>query len=261
MPDLHATSMMTPPAFPVARDPEARCTPGAGYAPSTAVVAAPAREHGWTTSVAVAVSSVIHAGLLVLPFLGIGSPAAGGAHPAANLRQGTLVAHLTGNRPGADAGPAAFVSGAPIAGAGPAARPAADAEPPAAPEHRGAGLLPFEGAAFYPTSQLTGRPVALDELALDNRSIGPIVAAGKMIMTLWINDQGAVQNVEVESSELPGSFAGPAIAAFRQMRFRPGELHGRPVGAIMKIELTLEDPRAADLPPTRIYAGDTVVEP
>ena len=80
-------------------------------------------------------------------------------------------------------------------------------------------------------------------------------------MTLWINALGEVEHAEVEASELPGLFTGPAVAAFKRLRFLPGEVQGRAVGAMMKIEMSLADDRAGAVPPLQVFAGDALVIP
>ncbi|MBK8742333.1 MAG: hypothetical protein IPM02_23815 [Betaproteobacteria bacterium] len=109
---------------------------------------------------------------------------------------------------------------------------------------QGSGLLPIEGDAYYSTSQLSQPPVPLNEVALDDPAVAPVIASGKMVMTLWINAHGEVENAVVDETELPGLFTRPTVEAFKRLRFRPGELGGRSVGSIMKIEVTYEDERA-----------------
>jgi len=217
---------------------------------------------GWKIGAALAASFAIHAGFLILPLLGVGAPASGVAWRTTGLPQAALTARLS-KRPVANPDAAEIQTPpGPTARLEPSApQPPAVVDNVATPQHDGAGLLPIEGDNFYPSVQLTERPVALAELALDYRAVGPIVGSGKMIMTLWITAQGEVEKAEIDESELPAPFAGPAIDAFKRMRFKPGELHGRSVGTVMKIELTLEDERAPALPPVRKFAGDAAATP
>jgi hypothetical protein len=50
-----------------------------------------------------------------------------------------------------------------------------------------------------------------------------------------------VASVEVEKSELPEAVAASAAAAFGKLRFVPGQLNGRPVGSMMRIEVVYYD--------------------
>ncbi|MFA7269073.1 MAG: hypothetical protein WC073_07000 [Sterolibacterium sp.] len=110
----------------------------------------------------------------------------------------------------------------------------------------GVGLLPIPAPTYYSAEQLTKRPQPLTEASLDTPEISQIIASGKIVLKLWINDLGEVVDVETEKSELPEAFSRTAIAVFRQIRFAAGELHGQPVGSVMRIEISYVDGR---LPP------------
>ncbi len=107
----------------------------------------------------------------------------------------------------------------------------------------GADLLPLPGVIYYPTSFLTVRPQPLAAVDLDPPRTRPIVASGKVILTLWINPLGQTSKVAVVSTDLPGIFVETAVAAFEGLRFKPGELYSQRVGAVMKIEVTYDDGR------------------
>ncbi len=121
---------------------------------------------------------------------------------------------------------------------------AADEErPPTQQRAEGAGLLPLPAPAYYTTDQLTKRPQPVTAADLDAEAIRPILASGKMILKLWINEFGVVAGVVVESTELPEAFSRTAVAAFSSLRFVPGERNGQPVGTVMRIEVTYDDGR------------------
>jgi TonB family protein len=71
--------------------------------------------------------------------------------------------------------------------------------------------------------------------------IGPIFASGKVILKIWINERGIVDSVDVEKSDLAAAISATAAAAFGRLRFVPGEINGRPVGTMMRIEVTYDD--------------------
>lgn len=106
-----------------------------------------------------------------------------------------------------------------------------------------ADLLPLPGVIYYPTSFLSLRPQPLTEADLDPPHIRRIVASGKVILRVWINPFGRTSRVVVEAADLPQNFVDTAVAAFELLRFRPGELHGQKVGAVMRIEVTYDDGR------------------
>ncbi len=122
-------------------------------------------------------------------------------------------------------------------------RPADEERPRTQQRAGGAGLLPLPAPAYYTTDQLTKRPQPVAAADLDAVEIRPIVVSGKMILKLWINEFGVVADVLVETTELPGAFSRTAVAAFRGLRFVPGERNGQPVGAVMRIEVTYDDGR------------------
>jgi TonB family protein len=107
------------------------------------------------------------------------------------------------------------------------------------------GLIPIPVPMYYATSQLSKRPQPTTEVELDAPEIRSMLAAGTIILKLWINEHGEVISVEVEKSEVPELVSGSAVAAFRLLRFEPGELNGRRVGSVMKIEITYDDGRLA----------------
>lgn len=126
----------------------------------------------------------------------------------------------------------------------PESKPVTDERPnPAVSRMDKADLLPLPGAIYYPTRFLTLRPQPLGEADLDPPQIRPIVASGKVILSVWISPFGQTSRVVVESSDLPPNFVAAAVLAFERLRFRAGELHGQKVGAVMKIEVTYDDGR------------------
>ena len=108
----------------------------------------------------------------------------------------------------------------------------------------GADLLPIPAPTYYSTDQLSRRPQPLAEANLDTAETRSIIISGKMILKLWINDRGAVVDVEVEKTELPETFSRTAIAAFKQLRFAAGERQGQPVGSVLRIEVSYVDSRS-----------------
>lgn len=105
------------------------------------------------------------------------------------------------------------------------------------------GLTPMPEPRYYATSQLSKRPQPTTEAELDAPEIRSMLAAGTIILKLWINELGEVISVEVEKSEVPELVATTAVEAFKRLRFVPGELSGRRVGSVMKIEITYDDGR------------------
>ena len=114
---------------------------------------------------------------------------------------------------------------------------------PAAGGSVGAGVLPILGTEYFPTGRLSVRPQPLGEVDLDTGETRLLSASGTMILSLWINDRGEVVDLSVEQNDLPEVFSRIAREAFRNLRFSPGELNGRRVGTVMRVEVSYEDLR------------------
>ena len=107
----------------------------------------------------------------------------------------------------------------------------------------GIGLLPIPAPTYYTTDQLTKRPQPTAEAKLDTPETWPIIASGTIILKLWINERGDVISVDVEKTDLAEIFSRTAVEAFKQLHFDPGEINGRRVGTMMRIEVTYDDGR------------------
>ena len=180
------------------------------------------------------VSLLLHLLLIALPWPG----RAGGVGRFATDSSSSLHASLSG----APAAPASLSrQREPVAEPVPAPVPMLDRVPrasafsaadPAVPE-----LRPVQ--AFYPSAVLTVRPVALSEPLLDDGD----AVSGEQVLTLWIDDQGAVVEVSTERSELPDDRQRAVADAFRVVRFAPGEINGKKVGTLMRIAVSYDDER------------------
>ncbi len=190
---------------------------------------------------ALTASCLLHAVVIVLPYLGasttVSRSASRGVQKPGPARV-LSVRLLAESEPATVAGSRASEASA----AAVTARPGADVEPrPAVDRTRGIDLLPIPAPAYYTSDQLTKRPRPTAEPNLLVPEIWPIFAAGKVVLKLWINERGNVVSVEVEKSDLPDAISGSAAAAFGKLRFAPGEINGRPVGTMMRIEVTYDD--------------------
>lgn len=62
----------------------------------------------------------------------------------------------------------------------------------------------------------------------------------KATLTLYIDQHGTVQQVEVVENSIPEPLANAAITAFRAAKFAPGELNGVPVKSTLSIEIVFD---------------------
>lgn len=93
-----------------------------------------------------------------------------------------------------------------------------------------------EYGSYYPSQLLTRRPVPLSEVHLDGEFIVSAWPSRPAILALWIEADGRVSRIEVETSDYPESLIEALRVAFGKLRFRPGEVDGRDVPTFLLIE-------------------------
>jgi TonB family protein len=64
---------------------------------------------------------------------------------------------------------------------------------------------------------------------------------GQIELRLWIDAAGTLDRIAVQSSGVPASYQQAAVAAFQRMRYRPGQIDGRPVAAFVDIVVEMSD--------------------
>jgi hypothetical protein len=62
------------------------------------------------------------------------------------------------------------------------------------------------------------------------------------ILALYIDENGMVQRIEVESDDLPQPLADAARRAFNGLQFAPGKLDGEAVKSLVRIEVSFDQP-------------------
>jgi TonB family protein len=197
--------------------------------------------------VSLVVSCLLHAALFFAPYLGVSTSASRLAvrgsqnlYPPHTLNV-TLALEKKSVIAAAEVSPVLLEGGSKADAL--AGRMANEETRPALHRTEGIGLLPLPAPTYYTTDQLTKRPLPTAEAELDAPEIRPIIASGTIILKLWISELGDVSSVDVEKTDLPEIFSRTAVAAFRNLRFVPGEINGQPVGAMMRIEVIYDDGR------------------
>lgn len=98
---------------------------------------------------------------------------------------------------------------------------------------------------YLPRSMLTRAPVPASPVSLlfppEFEEDGLHVA----VLSVFIDEQGQVRRLRVDSGHLPAALEAAARRAFENLVFRPGELQGRAVKSLMRIEVRFES-RPAD---------------
>jgi hypothetical protein len=102
-------------------------------------------------------------------------------------------------------------------------------------------FLPLPETRYYASQQLTKRPQPRTTVDLDTPESRLITTPESIILTLWISAEGDVVDVKVTQTEVSASVSTSAVEAFSQIHFTPGEIEGKPVASVIRIEITYND--------------------
>jgi protein TonB len=149
----------------------------------------------------------------------------------------------------ADALPVAQPAAAPPAQAVPAAPLPAAATQSVEPQPAAAVTPPAPAVALTSAVDLTyysARDVDVHPRAL--REVVPVYpedadrqrVSGKLRLQLKLQADGRVSDIEVRRATPPGVFDESALQAFREARFSPAQKNGRPVRALVQIEVVYD---------------------
>jgi hypothetical protein len=189
---------------------------------------------------ALGISCLLHLALVLMPYPG---PRTGASGPVQASRMARApgsfsVTLLVGN------GPSSALAEAVPDGADKAQSPAGhltgEQAGPALGRADGLDLLKLPQPVYYRADQLTQHPRPSAEPELHTPDAWPMVASGSVILKLWISERGEVISVEIEKTDLPEVLARAAAEAFGRSRFLPGEINGRRVASVMRIEVNYE---------------------
>ncbi len=100
-----------------------------------------------------------------------------------------------------------------------------------------------ELTSYFRRSELTVPPAMQDEPLIDiSENIGRTQKGGKLALRLYIGHNGAVDRIEVVSSNLSTDVEEIVKAAFMPLRFKPGEINGLTVNSQIVFEIDLDGP-------------------
>lgn len=137
----------------------------------------------------------------------------------------------------------------------PASSPQADRPP----------LFTLPDVAYHGWKDLSRRPQALQDIPLEPGELKTRRESGKLVLKLWISEQGAVDRVEVERNELPPDYAAVVSKEFLAARFQPGEIDGKPVKALMRVAVDyvplMIDPATIPAATTPLAEGSSQSQP
>jgi hypothetical protein len=188
---------------------------------------------------AVALSVLLHALVIVVPWLGTGARAVRDAPRSLDVRL---------ERGEVPAPPAATLSATasvvPPVPPPPYLPPSVALVPGPAPAlSRGLDVLATPANPYFTAEQLTRQPEAASQPLLTVPRQTARYVSGQITMKIWISARGSVDDIEVERSNLPATVSSFVVEAFSKLRFAPGEVDGRPVGVLMRVEIAYVDGR------------------
>jgi len=101
------------------------------------------------------------------------------------------------------------------------------------------------GPRYYLRSEVERLPRILEDVAAPDSVLASFLAGlpgeGRVVIELWISDQGGVDRVDAMDESLPEDAVQAILAAFRQARFSPAHKAGQAVPCRIRIELLVRD--------------------
>ena len=121
--------------------------------------------------------------------------------------------------------------------------PAAQSEPTVRPRPANLAADP----AYFPRSSLTQPPVPLTEVVLNWPD--SLIPVGRLAGVFWlyIGETGVVDHIQTDDSTLSPQLEEIAKSAFLSARFEAGQLEGRGVKSLIKIEVVFDN-RPSSMP-------------
>jgi protein TonB len=131
---------------------------------------------------------------------------------------------------------------APTATTAQPAAPAPAASPPAAAAPMpGVTITSSVDLTYYSARDVDVHPRALREIVPDYPADADRQRlSGRVRLQLKLEADGRVSDIDIESATPPGLFEDSAIRAFRDARFAPAQKNGRPVRALVLIEVVFD---------------------
>ena len=99
---------------------------------------------------------------------------------------------------------------------------------------------PITESAYLSVKNLSRRPVVLFPVDVNFPELSQIPEGGYIHLSLWINEEGKVDAVTLEKTNLPPAIVERAKLTFMQAEFSPGEIKGARVSSHMIIAIEYE---------------------
>lgn len=94
---------------------------------------------------------------------------------------------------------------------------------------------------YFPARELDRKPEPGVDIGFAGQEALAEAVPGNVVLELFINETGSMDNVRIESATLPAGFQNLAREALLKAVFSPGYKDGMPVKSRLRIEVTVED--------------------
>jgi len=94
-----------------------------------------------------------------------------------------------------------------------------------------------DARGHYLAEQLSRPPRPLQDIKLDLPEAGLLTTPGQLRLTLWIDTEGRVVAYHIDAPDLPEEYTTAVAEVFASIRYAPGELTGRKVNSILKLQI------------------------
>jgi outer membrane biosynthesis protein TonB len=100
------------------------------------------------------------------------------------------------------------------------------------------------GIEYVPRALLSTVPQPTKPLAIPYPREGPAEGQYTTVLALFIDESGAVRRVRLDGPMLPPALDAAARNAFLNARWQPGQVDGRLVKSLIRVEVVFESGRA-----------------
>jgi periplasmic protein TonB len=94
---------------------------------------------------------------------------------------------------------------------------------------------------YFHAHELDRRPQILSHVEPNFPALA-LVPTGRVVLRLYLDEEGSVETVAAESADRTGAFEAAARDAFAAARFLPGIKGGVPVKAVVRVEVLFGSP-------------------
>lgn len=96
-------------------------------------------------------------------------------------------------------------------------------------------ITPIRQEPYFLLSELEEPPQILQDIDHNPANIEPYAQGGRVVLQLWIDEQGNVVDQKLVETMLPTVFVDSAMKSFAQAKFIAGIKDGRPVKSTVKV--------------------------